>query len=416
MRIAMLIGLIGLAGCTPQPQLPTTSSTNPYNGTEHPLPTKVKVYHHTPDSTLILVSIPSEKLLYTRKYQSDAFRARFRVKYLTINVATNQISDSASHVFADTRSDKPHPFVRAEVPILSNYPVAHRLEVLVTDLNKHTEYNYSAKLVKDNPLHAQHFLIEKATGAFLNDHILNTDAQVFLKSHTHLDRSLDVMFFNLNTQLPPPPFSNAYPDLKMPSPDSIFPLTFEDRLVISLPKLGVYHLFNDSLRDEGMTIRRFRYNFPKVQSPELLIEPLRYLTSKKEYADLKAAEEPRSAVDAFWMEKGGSSEQSRQLMQTYYGRVEASNKYFTTFREGWMTDRGLIYIIFGPPERVDKRTGREHWYYGRSHSSETLSFTFVRKKHPLSGNVFVMERSIIYKSHWYQALDSWRAGRVYRVR
>ena len=56
-------------------------------------------------------------------------------------------------------------------------------------------------------------------------------------------------------------------------------------------------------------------------------------------------------------------------MQEYYSRVERANILFGTFRNGWETDRGEVYIRFGPPSEVERHPFEinqqpyEIWYY-----------------------------------------------------
>jgi hypothetical protein len=42
-------------------------------------------------------------------------------------------------------------------------------------------------------------------------------------------------------------------------------------------------------------------------------------------------------------------------MEEYYRRVAFANRSFTTFRDGWKTDRGMVYIILGPPDEIERR-------------------------------------------------------------
>ncbi len=41
-------------------------------------------------------------------------------------------------------------------------------------------------------------------------------------------------------------------------------------------------------------------------------------------------------------------------MREYYNRVSYANEHFTHFFAGWKSDRGMIYILFGPPDNVDR--------------------------------------------------------------
>jgi len=43
-----------------------------------------------------------------------------------------------------------------------------------------------------------------------------------------------------------------------------------------------------------------------------------------------------------------------ELMDEYYKRVSYANENFDGWKEGWETDRGMIYILFGPPDRIER--------------------------------------------------------------
>jgi len=41
-------------------------------------------------------------------------------------------------------------------------------------------------------------------------------------------------------------------------------------------------------------------------------------------------------------------------MEEYYRRVDFANANFGTFIEGWKTDRGMVYIVLGPPNDIER--------------------------------------------------------------
>ena len=43
-----------------------------------------------------------------------------------------------------------------------------------------------------------------------------------------------------------------------------------------------------------------------------------------------------------------------ELMEEYYRRVAFSIEAFTVVQDGWRTDRGMIYILFGPPDEIHR--------------------------------------------------------------
>ena len=41
-------------------------------------------------------------------------------------------------------------------------------------------------------------------------------------------------------------------------------------------------------------------------------------------------------------------------MEEYFYRVAYSNENFNSWGQGWETDMGMIYILFGPPDEVQR--------------------------------------------------------------
>ena len=95
--------------------------------------------------------------------------------------------------------------------------------------------------------------------------------------------------------------------------------------------------------------------------------------------------------------KGASKERARGLIRTYYSRVEFANKLFTCHLEGWKTDRGLISIIFGPPNYISNNKNMEVWNYGDENNINALKFIFEKKMNPFSSNDFVLKGIILIK-------------------
>jgi hypothetical protein len=49
----------------------------------------------------------------------------------------------------------------------------------------------------------------------------------------------------------------------------------------------------------------------------------------------------------------------------HYRRLAYSNKHFASKRVGWRTDRGRIFIVYGPPDEIESRTrpATEEWRF-----------------------------------------------------
>jgi hypothetical protein len=105
----------------------------------------------------------------------------------------------------------------------------------------------------------------------------------------------------------------------------------------------------------------------------------------------------------------GDKERAKDLMKSYFRRVELANRYFTSYKEGWKTDRGMIYIIFGLPDEVYQFTDREVWNY--KNSSYKISFDFVQSSTVFDPDNYVLIRQKKFQETWYEVIDLWRNAR-----
>ena len=66
-------------------------------------------------------------------------------------------------------------------------------------------------------------------------------------------------------------------------------------------------------------------------------------------------------------------------MEEYYSRVDYANRNYASFTEGWRTDRGMVFIRFGPPQNIERHPfdadtkPYEVWYY----YNQNREFIFV---------------------------------------
>jgi GWxTD domain-containing protein len=130
-------------------------------------------------------------------------------------------------------------------------------------------------------------------------------------------------------------------------------------------------------QEKAKTERNFRINWSFVNQlkNEYLkaIEQLRYVASSEEMKELKAAPEEERLQKwlEFWKSKDptpGTPE--NELKDEYHRRLAYVNQNFTLpTRQGWETDLGMIYMIYGHPDEIDKHPfDREQlayqiWYY-----------------------------------------------------
>jgi GWxTD domain-containing protein len=103
------------------------------------------------------------------------------------------------------------------------------------------------------------------------------------------------------------------------------------------------------------------------------VDQLRYIASPEEMNKLKEVkeEERLQAWISFWRSKDPTPQTvENELQEEYYRRFAYANANFGIFnREGWTTDMGRIYIIYGHPDEVERhpfereRKPYQIWYY-----------------------------------------------------
>jgi len=101
---------------------------------------------------------------------------------------------------------------------------------------------------------------------------------------------------------------------------------------------------------------------------------------------------------------------AKKLISIYYGRVQKANEYFTNYKEGWKTEQGMIYCIFGQPDEVISEKLEQQWIYkGRKNE---LIFSFIPKLNALGIVEYKLEKNKEYEIEWFNAVEKWRRGVV----
>jgi GWxTD domain-containing protein len=106
--------------------------------------------------------------------------------------------------------------------------------------------------------------------------------------------------------------------------------------------------------------RNENLDFPvPLKEIDLLVDQLQYVAKEKEIDYIREGKtdaEKQKRFLEFWQKKDPSPGTKRnEYMQEYYIRVIIANKNFsTTYTQGWRTDMGMVFIIFGQPNNIDR--------------------------------------------------------------
>ncbi|MEO5979013.1 MAG: GWxTD domain-containing protein [Chryseolinea sp.] len=177
---------------------------------------------------------------------------------------------------------------------------------------------------------------------------------------------------------------------------------------LSFSKQGLYLVQKDTVAKEGFAFR-VQQDYPRLTRIESLADPLIYICTKQEFARVKEAKGDKKAFDKAILAITGSPGRAKDFIRNYYKRVEWANAYFTSYKEGWKTDRGMIYILYGLPDELFKFNDREVWTFNSSGTKTT--FNFIKSQTLFDPENYVLIREKKFQELWYDKVDLWRNAR-----
>lgn len=180
----------------------------------------------------------------------------------------------------------------------------------------------------------------------------------------------------------------------------------------SLQTEGLYFAQTDTSSKEGLSFLITNKSFPKYRRAEDLLAAVVYISSLEEAYQFSRSKQKKPALDRFWFQISGDAENAKRLIKRYYDRIEYANRSFTSYKEGWKTDRGMIYVVFGRPDYINRKADSEEWVYDSESKNFQNRFVFQKKSTVFSDNSYDLIRDAQYRTIWYEAVEKWRKGKI----
>ncbi|GAB4379821.1 MAG: hypothetical protein Kow0075_10700 [Salibacteraceae bacterium] len=347
-----------------------------------------------------------------QKSSPDATRS-FLINYYLFNTFSDATYIDTGRVLKKQVSVGDEDYISGVIDLQLPVPRRYMLLLDIRDLNRVQTRRDFIEL--ENPTHftRQSFLvIHPKTGLIFKPYLQDTGL-VKLKMSVPVSQ-LYAKYYHREFPAAAPPFVAVSPKPFDFTPDEVVTLLPDsaDTWNLRIQNTGFYQITIDSTQKAGGTLYYFGEHYPKVKTPKDLLEPLRYITTSAEYTALEEAENAKVKVDEFWLKIGGSPARARELIAAYYSRVEEANELFVSYIEGWKTDRGMCFIVFGPPDKVYRTSTQETWFYGEEGKFTALKLTFTKVINPFTDNDFRLNRIATYRTPWFRAVDFWRQGRI----
>jgi GWxTD domain-containing protein len=101
---------------------------------------------------------------------------------------------------------------------------------------------------------------------------------------------------------------------------------------------------------------------------------------KEAFFELNTDEEREQFIEQFWLRRDPTPDTvENEFKEEHYRRIAYANERFASGKPGWRTDRGRIYIAWGPPDEIESHpSGGTYFREWEEGGGQTSTFPFER--------------------------------------
>ncbi len=387
---------------------------DPSSSTLHP---KIKIYSNSDTSSVIVEYLKTKELLFNQNNPGNKLLSKVQIVYNLYDLSDKlNLVDSSTITFKFDKDPKKQ-YEAVEIEVNSQKGGNYLLEIITTDINrKNSHYSfYRINRTQENNLQ-DFYYYNKANNEIIVDSYIRPKLRFGIK---HFKREIDSMYVyffkdDFYTSLPPYMEDTLIDNNQLA--DTVW-VSYLDSINYENFKVeGLYYFSEKKLEsnyNNGVALFNYGEKFPVIRTPKELVQPIKYLGNIDSIPGSDSTGKlTKLAVDDFWLAKANNIDKSRELLIAYYNRVMLANKYFTSYKEGWKTDRGMIYIIYGLPDYLFKSGDEERWIYNPEGISTGITFIFNYEENPFTFNHYVLDREKLKYTGWDNAVEMWNKGEI----
>jgi GWxTD domain-containing protein len=302
-----------------------------------------------------------------------------------------EFSDSASHLIHKVKIDLS----------LNSFALDIRL------LNSSNEALYYDLIYANKEESEFTIYLQDSKNQIIFDNYVSSNQTFRIRHQSKETEKLFIRYFPVSFSPAPPPYSknSGYFDALNAKYEELFETKVNKDLKIS--EKGLYFIQLDTNSNKGIYLNLFDADFPKMTNVQDLILATRYITKNDEYEKMVNSKELKKSLDEFWLSRNKKENDAKRMISIYYNRIKEANKYFSLAKEGWKSDMGIIYTIFGKPNIVRKYSDKIIWYYTQNEDRNPVEIVFDKEY-----GQFVLDRSPSLQESWNAEIAKWRLGRV----
>lgn len=383
---------------------------------------RIKLFHTTADSMRIYFILDTRPQDYFLLSDKSKFKAVYTLNYEVTRLEKGKKTktDSLSLQLVDFQSQANATVITAYVETKLPVPDQYSIKLSIVNSNRNARYEYYARFANINCTDPENFVLMTMDETPVLDKNFTDPNGKILKS-ARCQNPFELYRIKGGVDYPSPPFANDDFASKNNYERELVSIALEGSSAAVFTNLtkGVYFL--KTSESAGVVFYHFTKWYPNCSDTAGFYDPLIYLCSRAEFEELGSGD-TRAKFEKFWLDRASAEnstekytkQNARKAINEYYRRVFAANAEYTSTNEGWKTDRGMISIIFGKPNYIERGLNREIWHY-RTTFNATLNFTFDKIDNPYSDNDYRLQRDINYKAQWYNALDNWRKAKPFSL-
>ncbi len=420
LSISSIAFILLLSSCFPittttSPEANRAKSGSTYNPFIYKLHPEFFLYNQNNGTSRLYTKLNLVELMFAPIGPNRTYQGKVKFDYFIYKPdELKNVFDSSSITY-DIKKRKGQTNAVTYINVNDNGLKEYYLRVKTTDLLRRASVEEFIYVNVTEESSSQNFIInlKKDNVPYFRSYFRSD--QTFSIQHNNKSDSIYIKFIGGEMPLPAPPFSSLDRLPINTLQDSLWSVSGKGSFQFNENKKGLYYIQTDTTDKIGLGLINPGNEYPYIKTSEGMLYPLQYLTSTAEYNELLSSDNKKLAIDRFWIKCGGNLNRARELIRIYYNRTLYANIYFTSFTEGWRTDRGMIYLMFGPPKSVRKSQEQEIWIYSDRLNYRVLQFVFNRTSNPFTTNDFVLERNLDFRPFWFKSIESWRKGKVYTV-
>ncbi|MDD2636126.1 MAG: GWxTD domain-containing protein [Bacteroidales bacterium] len=384
-----------------------------YNPAETNLHPEIKVFTESDTSAMVFFKINIDELSLGNKNTTDT-TSELIIKYALRNVNNFEITDSAVIIYnLNIKINKPYLGSYFRIKLKPNSK--NKLIVGFILRNKKGGSRIIVDIDNLNDNHANKFLLEElnSNSKIKYNNYVNKNNIYRISSQMFKNTTIRFEYYKYSDCIVIPPYFTPKSSDDIIVPDSVFTYRIGD--TITFAKHGFYVMKTSQNKPGFKCFINPRDSYPEISILSDMLEPLCLFATNKDIKQIRNAKDLKIAIDNYWLSLSKNQKFAKEQIRVFYNRVSLANKFFSDYREGWKTDRGLLYVILGPPTIVNISANGEEWFYGENPDVAGVLFQFDEVNSLYAEKTILLRRDERYQTIWAQAVNTWRNGRIFTI-